>query len=460
MSEEPQAEVEQKKSTTQKVTQTAQQARKYAQMAQKAGQALQQVAYTVFNPYFWLVVGIVLLVVVLILVIVAGIQLIGRTENADGCFGIGDTNISITTSEDGDKNIQSIMAWMTSTNFEFMGGKAMTKEQAAGVAGNMKVESHGLPNIIQPSLEPTEKSNDEVRSLGGVSGRAVGLVQWDAERRNALLDFAEEKGKKWSDLDLQLEYLKKELDGGEGSNLAAAGFAKEGKSAADYAELWNRAFERSNDYSSERGDIAEQVARDFTGGSYTADSQSSNKSGGSCVSSGDGGGSLDTSDAAKLAKSMSYPVGDEDVVGAGDSYGEKVAKQEYKDAKKKAQEEAGADPMPTLYASCDRFVATVTKLTMDKDIPWGPTDAQYAYLKGSSKWEEFSKLSEAKPGDILVTRGNGHIMMYLGNQDGQNLVAHASYMDRVAGLDVAESVMSENLTDTMGRQFSGYHFKG
>lgn len=338
----------------------------------------------------------------------------------------------------------------------------MSKEQIAGILGNVMMESGGNPAAVEPGQKHPEWSNDQVESSSGHKG--IGLVQWTADRNTKLVDYAKSKNKKWNDLDLQLKYWQTELDGSEGQLLAGSGFSKQGKTPAEYAEIYNRTFERSADFSSQRGTNADQIKDKIKGGSYSvsasSDSDSNSVSGGSCQQGDSDGGDIDTSDAAKLAYSLAWPIGDKDNVAPDDPWGKKNVKPEYKKAKEKAMKEVGPDPSPELYASCDRFVATVTKLTMDKDIPWGPTSAQYEYLKGSNKWKSFDKLSEAKPGDIFITKGDGHVIMFIGKKDGKVLVAHASYLDRVAGLDEAKLVLSENLVDNSGRPFQGFHFQG
>lgn len=71
----------------------------------------------------------------------------------------------------------------------------LSSTQAAGIMGNMKQESGFSPTATNPS-----------------SG-AYGIAQWYAERETALANFAASKGKDKSDITVQLDYLKSELDG-------------------------------------------------------------------------------------------------------------------------------------------------------------------------------------------------------------------------------------------------------
>lgn len=410
------------------------------------------------NPVTWVIIGIIAAIILFF----ALIQIMGRNENADGCFDIGSSSsANVESSEDAEKNADNIGAWMTSTNFEFNNNKALSKEQAAAFIGNAWHESDLDPSKGQNGMDVKNKSNEEIKQISGTA-KAVGIFQWDGERRTALAEYADEKGKKWNDLDLQLEFFKKEMDESYGKTLASAGFNKEGEKVDKLTDLVNQHYEGSGDWDygndpgkKERRDkrvaYAEQFLDDFSGGTY------SSSSGGSCRSNSS---SVDTSDVSKLAQSLAYPRdSNEDDVAPNDAYGKSNAKQEYKDAKKKAEDETDKDPLGGLYASCDRFVATVIRLTVDPEIPWGSTSEQQAYLSKSPKWERYEKKSEAEPGDIWITKNNGHVILYLGNVDGTDTIAHASYLDRVAGMDPA-SYLDENLVDSGGRAYYGYRFIG
>ena len=79
-------------------------------------------------------------------------------------------------------------------------GKGFSKEVVAGIMGNMFQES---------GLDPTS-----------VTGRAAGLCMWQdyqakAGRFGNLLSLATSIGKDWTDLQVQLDFLVMELEGGE-----------------------------------------------------------------------------------------------------------------------------------------------------------------------------------------------------------------------------------------------------
>jgi hypothetical protein len=76
-------------------------------------------------------------------------------------------------------------------------------------------------------------------------------------------------------------------------------------------------------------------------------------------------------------------------------------------------------PGDPYFASCDRSVATAVRWSGgDDSFPAGPTSTQYSYLSSSSKWQsigDYTAGTKLEPGDVLVTKGDGHIKMYVGN---------------------------------------------
>lgn len=70
------------------------------------------------------------------------------------------------------------------------------------------------------------------------------------------------------------------------------------------------------------------------------------------------------------------------------------------------------------YRDCGKYVRTVIKWCgADKDYSNGCTADQYTYLSSSKKWEEIDwqgNYENLSPGDILITRGKGHVCIYVG----------------------------------------------
>src|SRR5699024_1463526 len=99
--------------------------------------------------------------------------------------------------------------------WNFLKDKGLSNEQVAGVLGNFAHESGMRADRVQGDAK-----FDEAKANSAISGYGIGIAQWDNTRRQGLMKYAKEKGKKWSDLDLQLDYLWKELTGSESAALA------------------------------------------------------------------------------------------------------------------------------------------------------------------------------------------------------------------------------------------------
>ena len=448
-------------------------------------QAVSAAVALLIDPITWIVIGVIAIIVVLVIGIVAGVQVFGKTENADGCYGIGmygaggmsggATSINVEASPDKMATAATIADWAMTTNFKAFGNKPMTREQAAGLIGNAWQESQMNPAASQSSAINANSSNADVMALGKRnSGKAIGTIQWDADRRYYMAQYAESKGKHWSDLGVQLEFMFLEIEGtadypdGAYSHglLVKSGFPKHGESVEFYTEKWEKSFTRAGEPQlNKRIDYANTFNSQYKPGSGAA--FSSAPSGGSCLTAG-GVGAVDTSSTVNLAVSIAYPTVEESRTG-GDQLGTSKAKPEYVEAKKKAEEIAGKDGIANLYASCDRAVATVVINTMDSKYPWGNIVTQRKYADANpNKWKKYTSLSEAKPGDVWITQpqhdGGGHTVMYLGTINGQDMIMHASYSQRgnsrVAAIQPRASYISDAMADKSGRSYYGYSYVG
>ena len=449
-------------------------------------QAVSAAVALLIDPITWIVIGVVAIIVVLIIGIVAGVQVFGKTENADGCYGIGmygtggmsgggATSINVEASADKNATAATIADWAMTTIFKAFGGKPMSREQAVGLIGNAWQESQMNPAASQSSSISANSSNADVMALGKKNGgKAIGIIQWDSDRRYYFAQYAESRGKHWSDLGVQLEFMFLEIEGtadypdGAYSHglLVKSGFPKAGESVEFYTEKWEKSFTRAGKPQlDKRINYANTFNAQYKPGSGVAFSSAS--SGGSCLTAG-GVGAVDTSSTVNLAVSIAYPTVEESRTG-GDQLGTSKAKPEYVEAKKKAEEIAGKDGIANLYASCDRAVATVVINTMDPKYPWGNIVTQRKYADANpNKWKKYTSLSEAKPGDVWITQpqhdGGGHTVMYLGTINGQDMIMHASYSQRgnsrVAAIQPRASYISDAMTDKSGRSYFGYTYVG
>lgn len=393
------------------------------------------------NPVFWAAIA----AVIVLAVIISMASVIGGNDYNKACDSNGVGSVNVADDADDFTRQAAIASWLMNTPFNVTGGQPMTKEQAAGVLGNLMLESYmANPKAIQGDHTVTEWQtcdNDCILSWGG-SGKAIGLVQWMGNRRIGLAKFAKSEGTQWYDLTTQLKYLKMELDGeGPGGSydmnqLVSGGFGDPNKTLEDYTWIWQNKFERAGESrTSSVYLMREQYAQEF----YSR-FDGSGVGGGSLATQCVGGaGSIDASNLVQLALDISYTREEKRAgygygsCGALAGCGQSFSKPEYIAAKKLAEETTGADPFPGLTASCDRMAATLYRLTgVDENFPWGDTGTQINYMNDPSNgWVKVS-CQERQPGDALAKVG--HIMVYIGMIDGRDTIASASIRNRSAHL--------------------------
>lgn len=97
----------------------------------------------------------------------------------------------------GEQKIQNIKAIAT-----YLKSIGVTREGATGLIGNIIGESQANPSAIERKDQPV---------LGGLGG--IGIVQWTADRRRKLEKEANNDTAKIVDINFQLDYLGKELQG-------------------------------------------------------------------------------------------------------------------------------------------------------------------------------------------------------------------------------------------------------
>ncbi|MCP1159457.1 phage tail tip lysozyme [Bacillus infantis] len=133
------------------------------------------------------------------------------------------------------------------TIWNFFKSKGFSDSIVAGIMGNLKLESGLNPNAINKS-----------------SG-ATGIAQWLGGRKTNLSNFAKQSGTSMYDLNTQLNFLWKELNGSERrtmSYLQGAG----NKSAAEVARMFDVLFERSEGtHIPQRQAYANQYLSQFAG---------------------------------------------------------------------------------------------------------------------------------------------------------------------------------------------------
>lgn len=81
--------------------------------------------------------------------------------------------------------------------WDYLRSAGYSEIQTAAIIGNLYQESGLNPSRIESN------------------GEGIGLVQWSFGRKQQLKDYAKSKGKDWTDLTTQLEFLVKELKGSQ-----------------------------------------------------------------------------------------------------------------------------------------------------------------------------------------------------------------------------------------------------
>ncbi len=107
----------------------------------------------------------------------------------------------------------------------FLLGKGLTREQVAGIAGNLKVES---------GYSPTAYNANE---------NAIGIAQWQGGRRTRLQAYAAQTGGSETSLTTQLGFLWHELQGTENNALLRLSTTN---TPADAAAAFDQYYERSS----------------------------------------------------------------------------------------------------------------------------------------------------------------------------------------------------------------------
>ena len=151
--------------------------------------------------YLWPVILAILALIFVSILVFGSFTLMNNESDDDGCSADDKSAAmgSITTSKDADKNAENIYKYIISNS------DGAKPKGVASLLGNMFHESAQTfdPGIIQNG----SKFDKSAAMNPSVGGYAFGIAQWDSGRRVKLLEYAEKKGKKWDDLELQLDYL-------------------------------------------------------------------------------------------------------------------------------------------------------------------------------------------------------------------------------------------------------------
>ncbi|MEV8377753.1 phage tail tip lysozyme [Kribbella sp. NPDC056861] len=292
--------------------------------------------------------------------------------------------------------------------FNFLVTAGYTKQQAAGIVGNMIHESSVEPQRLNGTASGVKTS---AATAAGLGNKAWGIVQWYPASK--MINPSKAAGASYEQIETlehQLKFLAAQLDGTGAVALKAVGDKmKATKSVDEAAYTFAHDFEifTTNDNDPEyarRQATARQVFETFGGGEDPGGNPGSGPATGCAAGSGN---------IAAVAISLAWPEG-----GHGKNKGD--ATPAYQAALPKYNSENGYE----VWSDCGRFVATVMRMSgADPDYPMVSTGVQDNYLRTSGKYDVFDVITidQLQPGDIFI--GTGHTYMFVGSYGKYNSVA-------------------------------------
>ena len=162
--------------------------------------------------------------------------------------------------------------------WNFLIGKGFSKAGAAGLMGNLFAESGLNPKNLQNSFEKKLGHTDDSYTAAVDNGTysnfvkdsaGYGLAQWTYwSRKQNMLEFARAAGKSIGDLEMQLDFLFKELSEGYKTVLAAlkAATSVKRQCVAELRETGRPERRSKNKKGQLRPDLLRQICRDGRSG--------------------------------------------------------------------------------------------------------------------------------------------------------------------------------------------------
>ncbi|MFI7059686.1 phage tail tip lysozyme [Kribbella sp. NPDC050124] len=284
--------------------------------------------------------------------------------------------------------------------FNYFASNGYTKEQAAGIVGNMIHESGVEPGRKEGTAPGTVTNPSDVVEFSG----GWGIVQWTPAGK--MINPSRESGVDDAvigSLEYQLEFLKKQLAGQTAIPEKHAGdMLKQARTVEDAAVAFGRYYERflgsdnlNHERYTQRKTAAREVLETFGG---TAPSE------GGAGACGAGNG-----DIVRTALQLAWDT-------PNHGHNPKPINPTYAQAVEDHNGSSGDDVL----TDCGVFVATVMRMSgVDKDYAPRGTTVQMEYLRSSGKYDIFDNLNnegQLKPGDIFII--DGHTYLYTGNYEG------------------------------------------
>ncbi|WP_112245400.1 phage tail tip lysozyme [Kribbella monticola] len=290
--------------------------------------------------------------------------------------------------------------------FNYFVSNGYTKEQSAGIVGNMIDESSVEPMRKQNTLPGTKTPAAEVDQPGTANdyGGGWGIVQWTPPSKMITPSRSSgAKDEQIETLEFQLDFLKVQLSGkGPAAEGQAGTMLKAAKTVEDAAVAFARYYERfggSEDpnhprYAKSKAS-AKEVLANFGNG----------------VGSGAAGGCAGAGNGSIVDTAFGLAWRDR---------GHGQEKEDATPAYQKAMPEFNGSTGTWPFSDCGVYVATVMVMSgVDKDYVKRGTGGQRDYVQGSSKYQVFENLNnvgQLQPGDIFVN--DGHTYIYVGTFKG------------------------------------------
>jgi hypothetical protein len=303
-------------------------------------------------------------------------------DGTNGCTGSGGPLLS------GTDNIQKAMNYFV--------GKGLSPQQAAGLVGNLKIES---------GLNPTAQQ-DGSNDANPKTNVGFGIAQWTTDgRQQGLVSLAQKEGAAVNTLGVQLDYVWQELNGGYAAALAALKQTDTARSAAVSIMVNYEApadSDPSGPNAQARGDAAEAILALYGSGSLpdsgNATPSTTSTTSDTCGSTeiGTGSGKFTTD------SSVTYPGVDQ-----------MLARAKELSNNNSALFHQVCDGPDRCYHRCDHLVAGA----------WGHSGS--GYDTAMTHWAAMQSSGHAHPGDrnppvgalLFYDSGEaaGHVALYLGN---------------------------------------------
>jgi biotin carboxyl carrier protein len=286
--------------------------------------------------------------------------------------------------------------------FNYFVSRGYTKEQAAGILGNMIHESG-----VEPKKQEGGATISSAQAVG--SGLGWGIVQWTPPSN--MINPTHNAGKSYEEIDTlehQVDFLYNQLEGNSPIPEVGPGDALKRARTVDDATVAFAGFERFDGWENpnhpryiERKQAAREAFNLYGGGAQ----------GGPGTGCGAGG------DFVQTARNLAWPD-------QGHGPDKSDAKAEYQQGMPRFNGTPDNADQP--YSDCGVFVATVVRMTgADPNYPTRGTGVQLAYVRNHpERYEVFqpTNTSQLQPGDIFIIAdsADGHTYIYTGNYEGSD----------------------------------------